>query len=104
MALGLEQHPDERADVGGVLDDENARHQTSHVTWSESGPRTRAVRMGISAPGETTDVFTLIPEYNEPRRFLKLADDLVRRGWKPSRGEKVLGANFARLFGDVWAA
>ncbi|HEY0745721.1 MAG TPA: membrane dipeptidase [Steroidobacteraceae bacterium] len=61
-------------------------------------------KAGISAPGETTDVFTLIPEYNEPRRFLKLADDLVRRGWKPSRVEKILGANFARLFGDVWPA
>ena len=59
---------------------------------------------GVSAPGETGDVFTLIPEYNEPRRFLKLADDLVRRGWNPHRVEKILGANFARLFSDVWLA
>ncbi len=59
---------------------------------------------GVSAPGETGDVFTLIPEYNEPRRFLKLADDLVRRGWTPHRVEKILGANFARLFSDVWRA
>jgi membrane dipeptidase len=59
---------------------------------------------GVSAPGETGDVFTLIPEYNEPRRFLKLADDLVRRGWNPRRIEKILGTNFARLFGDVWLA
>jgi membrane dipeptidase len=59
-------------------------------------------KAGISAPGESPDVFTLIPEYNEPLRFLKLADDLVRRGWKPSRVEKILGANFARLFSEVW--
>jgi membrane dipeptidase len=59
-------------------------------------------KAGISAPGESADVFTLIPEYNEPLRFLKLADDLVRRGWKPSRVDKILGANFARLFGEVW--
>jgi membrane dipeptidase len=59
-------------------------------------------KAGVSAPGESGDVFTLIPEYNEPRRFLRLADDLVRRGWSASRVEKILGANFARLFGDVW--
>ena len=59
-------------------------------------------KAGISAPGEASDVFNLIPEYNEPRRFLRLADDLVRRGWKSSRVEKILGANFARLFGEVW--
>jgi membrane dipeptidase len=61
-------------------------------------------KAGISAPGETPDVFTLIPEYNDPLRFLTLADDLVRRGWKPARVEKILGANFARLFGEVWSA
>jgi membrane dipeptidase len=59
-------------------------------------------KAGISAPGESADVFTLIPEYNDPLRFLKLADDLVRRGWKPSRVDKILGANFARLFSEVW--
>jgi membrane dipeptidase len=61
-------------------------------------------KAGISAPGESADVFTLIPEYNEPLRFLKLADDLVRRGWKPSRVDKILGANFARLFSEVWSS
>jgi membrane dipeptidase len=61
-------------------------------------------KAGISAPGESPDVFTLIPEYNDPLRFLRLAEDLVRRGWKPSRVDKVLGANFARLFGEVWSA
>jgi membrane dipeptidase len=59
---------------------------------------------GIAAPGEAADVFNLIPEYNEPRRFAKLAEDLVRRGWKSSRVEKILGANFARLFREVWAS
>ena len=59
-------------------------------------------KAGISAPGESPDVVNLIPEYNEPRRFLKLADDLARKGWSSARIEKVLGANFARLFADVW--
>lgn len=58
--------------------------------------------MGIAAPGEAPDVFNLIPEYNEPARFLKLADDLARRGWPSRRIEKLLGTNFARLCAEVW--
>ena len=60
------------------------------------------IKAGISAPGETAEVFTLIPEYNDPRRFKTLADDLARRGWTSSRIAKILGQNFARLFRDVW--
>jgi membrane dipeptidase len=60
------------------------------------------VNAGVAAPGESADVFTLIPEYNEPRRFETLADDLARRGWASGRIEKILGKNFARLFGQVW--
>lgn len=59
-------------------------------------------KAGIAAPGEAPDVFNLIPEYNEPRRFLKLAQDLSRRGWATGRIEKILGGNFARLFAEVW--
>jgi len=57
---------------------------------------------GIAAPGEAPDVFNLIPDYNEPRRFLLLADDLAARGWPARRIEKLLGGNFARLCADVW--
>ena len=60
------------------------------------------VNAGVAAPGETADVFTLIPEYNDPRRFKTLADDLAHRGWPSSRIEKILGKNFARLFTEVW--
>jgi len=59
-------------------------------------------KAGIAAPGEAPDVYNLVPEYNDPRRFKTLADDLTRRGWTVGRTEKVLGQNFARLFGDVW--
>lgn len=59
-------------------------------------------KAGISAPGESADVVNLIPEYNEPRRFLRLSDDLAKRGWPDARIEKILGANFARLFAEVW--
>jgi membrane dipeptidase len=60
------------------------------------------VKAGVAAPGESADVFTYIPEYNDPRRFKILADDLARRGWTSSRIEKILGRNFVRLFGEVW--
>lgn len=61
-------------------------------------------KAGIAAPGEDPEVFNVIPEYNEPRRFLSLADDLSRRGWSQRRIEKILGGNFVRLFADVWGA
>jgi membrane dipeptidase len=61
-------------------------------------------KAGVSAPGESAEVFTLVPEYNDPTRFKHLADDLVRRGWPSNRIEKLLGANFARLFSEVWGA
>jgi membrane dipeptidase len=59
-------------------------------------------KAGVSAPGESAEVFTLVPEYNDPLRFKHLAEDLVHRGWPSRRVEKLLGANFARLFTDVW--
>ncbi len=59
-------------------------------------------KAGIAAPGEAADVFNLIPEYNDPRRFETLANDLARRGWTSGRIEKILGKNFARLFAEVW--
>jgi len=57
---------------------------------------------GIAAPGEAPDVANLIPEYNDARRFLTLAQDLSRRGWSAARIDKILGGNFARLFTQVW--
>jgi membrane dipeptidase len=60
------------------------------------------VKSGIFAPGESADGFNLIPEYNTPRRFKILADDLSRRGWPSTRIDKILGGNFARLFSAVW--
>lgn len=59
-------------------------------------------KAGVASPGEAADVFNLVPEYNDARRFRTLADDLSRHGWSTSRIEKILGANFARLFTEVW--
>lgn len=59
-------------------------------------------KAGIAAPGEAADVYNIVPEYNDPRRFKTLANDLTRRGWSSARIEKILGVNFARLFAEVW--
>jgi membrane dipeptidase len=61
-------------------------------------------KRGLAAPGEAPDVFNLIPEYNSPSRFRTLAGDLSRRGWPSARIDKILGANFARVFGSVWSS
>ena len=61
-------------------------------------------KAGISAPGETTAVYTFVPDLNTPRRLETLATLLARRG-RPERViDKVLGGNFLRLFNETWPA
>lgn len=59
-------------------------------------------REGFATSGEGPDVFNYVPDYNTPRRFLTLGEDLSRRGWPSSRIEKVIGGNFARAFAQSW--
>ena len=61
-------------------------------------------KAGYGAPGESADVLTIVPEYNDPLRFARLANDLSHRGWAEARIDKLLGANFARLFAEAWDA
>ena len=56
------------------------------------------VRAGIAAPNEGPDIFNYVPEYNAPNRLQLLGDDLIRRGHKLSRVEKILGGNLMRVF------
>jgi membrane dipeptidase len=58
-------------------------------------------KRGISAPGERADSYTFAPDLNTPTRFERIAVLLSQRGHSDARIEKVLGANFARLFRDV---
>jgi membrane dipeptidase len=62
------------------------------------------IKAGVAAPGESADVPTVVPEYNDPLRFNRLAGDLAHRGWPGGRIDKLLGANFERLFAEVWVA
>lgn len=63
--------------------------------------RTRR-QLGISAPGESEDVFTYVPEFNSPRRLDLIADAMAKAGHSASRIEKVIGGNWMRLLGTVW--
>jgi membrane dipeptidase len=58
-------------------------------------------KRGISAPGERADSYTFAPDLNTPLRFERIAELLSQRGHADARIEKILGANFARLFREV---
>jgi membrane dipeptidase len=59
-------------------------------------------RLGMSAPGESEDVYTFVPDLNTPRRFELLGRHLLDRGHSAARVDKILGGNFARLFRETW--
>lgn len=57
-------------------------------------------KRGVAAPGE--DRFPYVPDLNGPDHMQLLAEELARRGQSSSTIEKVLGANFQRVIGDIW--
>jgi len=59
------------------------------------------VEDGIFAKGRP-DLYTFIPDLNVANRFEVLAGMLSRRGHADARIAKILGGNFARVFGEVW--
>jgi membrane dipeptidase len=56
---------------------------------------------GLSAPEE--DRPTYVVGLNVPRRMEIIADRLLKSGHSSVVAEKVLGANFARVFTEIWA-
>lgn len=60
------------------------------------------IAQGIAAPGESPEMHQFILDYNDPRRLLRLAEDLDAHGWPARRIDKLLGANFARVYSEVW--
>jgi len=57
---------------------------------------------GLSAPEE--DRPTYVVGLNIPRRMEVIADRLLSRGYSAAVTEKVLGANFARVFTRIWGS
>jgi membrane dipeptidase len=57
-------------------------------------------KLGIGAPGE--DRYPYVPDLNGPDHMQVIAAELARRGQPSSVIEKVLGANFQRVSGEIW--
>ena len=60
-------------------------------------------RAGIMAPGEDENVFNYVADFNQPRRMELIADALTKAGHGSSGIAKIIGGNWLRLFGEVWA-
>src|SRR5580704_8557901 len=60
----------------------------------------RRKKLGIGAPGE--DRYPYVPDLDGPDHMLIIAEELARRGQPSSVIEKVLGANFQRVLGEIW--
>ncbi len=60
----------------------------------------RRKKAGIGAPGE--DRYPFVPDLNGPDHMQIIATELARRGQPSSVIEKVLGANFQRVLGEIW--
>lgn len=58
-------------------------------------------KLGIQAPGEA-DRFPYLPDLNHPRRLETVALALGKRGHSEAIIEKIIGANFYRVFGEIW--
>jgi len=56
---------------------------------------------GLSAPEE--DRPTYVEGMNFPRKLELVADQLLKKGYSGQATEKILGGNFARVFGQIWS-
>jgi len=61
---------------------------------------TRRKQTGVAAPGE--DRYPYVPDLNGPDHMQVIAAELAKRGQPSSVIEKVLGANFQRVIGEIW--
>ena len=57
-------------------------------------------KLGVAAPEELT--FPIVVGLNGPDRWQVICRELLKRGYHERTVEKVLGSNFARVFGDTW--
>jgi membrane dipeptidase len=60
----------------------------------------RRKKLGIGAPGE--DRYPYVPDLNGPDHMEVIAIELSKRGQPTAVIEKVLGANFQRVIGEIW--
>ncbi|MGA2005572.1 MAG: membrane dipeptidase [Terriglobales bacterium] len=60
----------------------------------------RRRQLGIGAPGE--DRYPYVPDLNGPDHMQVIAEELSKRGQPSAVIEKILGANFQRVIGEIW--
>jgi len=60
----------------------------------------RRKKLGIGAPGE--DRYPYVPDLNGPDHMEIIPSELAKRGQPQAVIEKVLGANFQRIIGEIW--
>jgi len=85
------------SDIGPlVLDD-------AYREWWRTKVCEPRVRAEIAAPNESPDIFNYVPEYNAANRLQLLGNDLLSRGHKLARVEKILGDNLLRVYRQVFA-
>src|ERR1700677_4316276 len=60
----------------------------------------RRKKLGIGAPGE--DRYPYVPDLNGPDHMDVIGVELAKRGQPAAVIEKVMGANFQRVMGDIW--
>lgn len=60
----------------------------------------RRKKLGIGAPGE--DRYPYVPDLTGPDHMEVIAAELQKRGHTSAVIEKVLGANFQRVIGEIW--
>jgi len=61
----------------------------------------RRKKLGIGAPGE--DRYPYVPDLSGPDHMEIIVAELKKRGQPGSVVEKVLGANFQRVIGEIWS-
>lgn len=77
-----------------------AVHLTSQQKQAFDADIARRKQLGIGAPGE--DRYPYVPDLNGPQHMEIIAWELQKRGQPSAVIEKVLGANFYRVLGDIW--
>jgi membrane dipeptidase len=90
-----EEHVGIGSDVGIAPFDTSAKGMADFAKELEERRKS-----GLSAPEE--DRPTYVEGLNTPRRIELICDQLLKRGYPPRVAEKVMGANFARVFADIW--
>jgi membrane dipeptidase len=59
------------------------------------------VEHAIKVTGEDRPPY--IPDLNSERKMERVADALLKRGYRSGAVEKILGANFKRVFTEIWS-